>query len=74
MNTIWAVFSSSANRSTLRAMPSALRLLMTMISGSAPASRTALAESYSQLVPGKAGISTLGLATLTAGAFRWAAS
>ena len=47
---------------------------MTMISASAPASRTALAESNSQLVPGKAGISTLGFATLTAGAFRSFAS
>ena len=35
-----------------------------MISGSAPASRTARAESYSQLVPGNAGMSTLGFATL----------
>ena len=61
---------AAATRSTLRAMPSAERLLMTRISGSAPASRTALALSNSQLVPGKAGISTLGRAHWTAGATR----
>jgi hypothetical protein len=38
--------------------------LITIISASAPASLTAFAESNSQLVPGKAGINTLGLATL----------
>ena len=72
MNTIWAVLSFSAKRSTLSEMPFEVRLLMTKISGSAPASRMALALSYSQLVPGNAGIRTLGVAVFIAGeaAFR----
>ena len=54
-------------------MASLLRLRTMKISGSAPASRTARALSYSQLVPGKAGISTRGRAHFTAGAGRlWA--
>ena len=65
---IWLSRISRAIYSTLRAMPSAVRLLITMIRASAPASRTALALSYSQLVPGKAGISTRGFAAFTAGA------
>ena len=70
---IWESRSRSAKRSTLRAMPSAERFCSTRISGSAPASRTARALSYSQLVPGKAGISTRGRAHFTAGAGRlWA--
>ena len=73
MKTICAVLSFSAKLSTLRAMPSAERLLTTKISASAPASRTALALSYSQLVPGKAGISTFGFAHLIAGATRLSA-
>ena len=40
------------------------RLFITKISGSAPASLTALAESYSQLVPGNTGTKTLGRANL----------
>ena len=68
INTIWASCKALAKVSTLLAMPSAERLLITIISGSAPASAMALAESNSQLVPGKAGISTLGFATFTAGA------
>ena len=46
---------------------------MMCISASAPALRNALAESISQLVPGNAGITTLGLAILTAGpdVFLW---
>ena len=67
INTICEVFSSSANFSTEREMPSAVRLLMTMIFVAAPASSIALAESYSQLVPGNTGMSTLGFAALTAG-------
>ena len=54
-------------------MASAVRLRMTKISASAPASVMALAESYSQLVPGKTGIRTLGRATLTAGALQLSA-
>ena len=71
MNTICASRSALANLSTLREMPSAVRLLMTMISASAPASRITLALSYSQLVPGKAGMSTLGRAHFTVGAARF---
>ena len=55
-------------------MPSAERLLTIRISGLAPASRTALALSYSQLVPGNTGISTLGSMQSTAGAGRRVAS
>ena len=51
-------------------MPSAVRLLSTMICASAPASVMARALSYSQFVPGKTGISTRGRAVLTAGARR----
>ncbi len=46
------------------------RLFSTIISGSSPARFTALAESYSQFVPGNTGISTLGIATPTLGAAR----
>ena len=41
---------------------------MTKISGSAPASANAFAVSYSQLVPGNTGRSTLGVSVSTAGA------
>ena len=40
------------------------RLRTTTISGSMPARRQALAVSYSQLVPGKTGMTALGRATL----------
>ena len=52
------------------AMPVAVRFLMTRISGSAPALRIALAASYSQFVPGKTGMRTLGLAALMSGFFQ----
>ncbi len=68
INTICDCFRAVANCSVLLAIPLALRLLITIISGSAPASRITFALSYSQLVPGNAGISTLGLATLIEGA------
>ena len=41
---------------------------MTTISAFAPASSTARAESISQLVPGKAGMTKVGLRVITAGA------
>ena len=50
-----------------RRIPSGVLLLMTMTRGSAPASRNAFAVSYSQLVPGKTGMTTRGLAVRTAG-------
>ena len=51
-------------------MSPAVRLRMTTISGSAPAWAMALAASYSQLVPGKTGMSTRGLAVLMRGRFQ----
>ena len=47
------------------------RFFTTRISGIAPAFSKARAVSTSQLVPGKAGMNTRGLATLIAGAFRF---
>ena len=73
MKIIWLSRRRLAKSSTDREMASALRLRMTKISGSPPASRTARALSISQLVPGKAGISTRGFATLMAGAGRLSA-
>ena len=49
-------------------MSSLVRFRTTKISGSAPASRKARAESYSQFVPGKTGMSTFGFAVFTTGA------
>ena len=69
--TIWAFFRARLNRSVEATMPAADRLLRTSTTGSPPASRTALALSYSQLVPGNTGISTRGLATWTL-ALGWA--
>ena len=68
MKIIWLSPIFRETSSTLRATSSAVRLRMTTISGSAPAASIARAESHSQLVPGNTGISTLGLAVLTAGA------
>ena len=47
--------------------PAASRLRSTRISGSAPARRNARAVSYSQLLPGKTGMITRGLATRALG-------
>ena len=68
MKIIWLLPIFAATVSTLLATSSAVRLRITTMSASPPAAMTARAESYSQLVPGNTGISTLGLATLTAGA------
>ena len=58
----------------LRFRPSAVRLLITAIFASAPASSTAFALSHSQFVPGNAGINTRGFAHFTAGAGQLTAS
>ena len=68
MKTIWLSFTLAEKPSTLLATSSAVRFLITKISASPPAFSTARAESYSQLVPGNTGISTLGLLVLFAGA------
>ena len=68
IKTMLASLMREANASTERATSSAVLLRMTKISGVAPASANALAVSYSQLVPGNTGMSTLGLAVFTAGA------
>ena len=73
INTICADLRLFAKSSTLFATFSALRLFITNISGSAPASRMAFALSYSQLVPGKTGIKTLGFDVFTAGETRFSA-
>ena len=62
MNTACACFSSLAKASTDSATAEGVRFRSTMIFASKPAADRALAVSYSQLVPGKAGIRTLGLA------------
>ena len=67
MNRIWDCASLSEKAFTESSMLFALRLLITSISGSAPARRIALAESNSQLVPGNTGISTWGEACLPLG-------
>ena len=65
MNKIWESARAAANCSTDWATSWAVRLRTTITWGRAPAASKARAVSYSQLVPGKAGISTLGLATRT---------
>ena len=50
----------------LAAIPEEVRLLITIILASAPASFITFAESNSQFVPGNTGITTLGVATLIA--------
>ena len=60
MNTTCDSLRAAANCSTERLISSEVRFLITMISGLAPASLTALALSYSQLVPGNTGMSTFG--------------
>ena len=68
--TIWAWASFWATRSMDWAMSPAVRFLMTTISGTAPAWAMALAASYSQLVPGKTGMSTRGWGALIRGFFQ----
>ena len=65
MNIIWLSLTLAAKLSMDDATSEAVRLLITKISGSAPARSKALAVSYSQLVPGNTGISAFGLAVLT---------
>ena len=50
--------------STLSVISFAVMFLNTFVITSAPAFSNALALSYSQFVPGKTGINTVGLATL----------
>ena len=56
---------ASAKAATLPAMSAAERLRTTKTSASAPARSKARAVSYSQLVPGKTGMSTRGRAVFT---------
>ena len=67
MNIICAVLSDEANCSALRLIISPLRFFITIISGSAPASAITFAVSYSQFVPGNAGMRTFGFAVFIAG-------
>ena len=58
-----AVLAAAANSSTDLPISPAVRFLTTKILASPPASSTALALSYSQFVPGNAGIRNTGLET-----------
>ena len=58
---------ASAKALSDSARPAASKLRRTRISGSAPARRNARAVSYSQLLPGKTGMITRGLATRSLG-------
>ena len=66
--TIWEASMALTRASQLAVTSAGVRLRMTSTSGSAPAARKARAVSYSQLVPGKTGMMTLGFATPTLGA------
>ena len=70
---IWAWRMAFSMRSMVSSMSETDRFFTTRISVSAPAFSKARAESISQLVPGKAGMNTRGLAALMAGArfSRW---
>ena len=68
MKIIWLSLTFAAKSAIDAATSAAVRLFITKISGSAPALINALAVSYSQLVPGKAGMSTFGAAHFTAAA------
>ena len=61
----WRIFSARAARDS--SMCFTVRLRNTRISASAPASRKALAESYSLFVPGNAGIKTFGFEIVDCG-------
>ena len=61
---IWALWMASSRAWADWERRSALRLRTTTISGSMPARRQARAVSYSQLVPGKTGMTALGRAVL----------
>ena len=64
-NIIICAFSISfSNASTDALISSAVKFLNTLVITLAPAFSNALVESYSQFVPGKTGINTVGLATL----------
>ena len=67
MNKICESSNLFANALTDSSMPFAVMLLITSTSASAPARRIARAESISQFVPGKTGISTRGRAYLPFG-------
>ena len=64
----FALESAAANSLTERFRWSAVRLFTTKISASPPAFSTALAVSYSQLVPGNTGIKNFGFSTVLLGA------
>ena len=66
--TIWLSRMALTSAAQLSVMSFGVRLRMTRISGSAPARANALAVSYSQLVPGKTGMMTLGFAAPILGA------
>ena len=71
--TIWLVRIAFTSASQLSATAAGVRLFTTSTCGSAPARRKARAVSYSQLVPGNTGMTTLGRAAPTAGAARFSA-
>ena len=66
--TIWLSPIARTKASQLAVTSAGVRLRTTRIFGSAPARAKARAVSYSQLVPGNTGITTLGFATPTLGA------
>ena len=61
---IWLLSIFSTKAFVLSATASGVRLLMMKVSGTAPARSKASAVSYSQLLPGKTGMMTRGLARL----------
>ncbi len=67
---IWLERISFASCPALSATAWGVRLLTTNVETRAPARSKARAESNSQFVPGKTGMTTLGFATFTAGAWR----
>ena len=69
IKTRFAFSSLSEKAATLSETDCAVRLFITKISASKPASQSAFALSYSQFVPGKTGISARGRAVFNAGAF-----
>ena len=69
-NRIWLSRAARANRAADSATLAGVWLFSTRISGVSPARRQARALSYSQLVPGNTGISTLGFAAPALGAAR----
>ena len=61
---IWLFRMACTSCSVLSATLSGVRLLMMIVSATAPACSNARAESYSQLLPGNTGMTTRGFATM----------